>query len=240
MKIKKVYIEKRNNKIEKEEKLVLDYCIEKDIEFDFFCLKNILRKRININKENMVVGTINAVHGSLKQLELQLPEIDDYPREINKFLYRDVLIKKAKDINNFPCFIKPAIRLKKFTGFVAQGKEDLHNFIYVSGNEICYVSNVVNFVSEWRVFVLNEKILDIKPAPSNVDHKLELDLNVIDKSVKLLGRKRIGYAVDFGLLDNGKTALIEVNDGYSLGSYGLDKEKYFSLLSNRWIQLMYL
>lgn len=29
-----------------------------------------------------------------------------------------------------------------------------------------------------------------------------------------------GYGIDFGVTDDGRTLLIEVNDGYALGSYG--------------------
>lgn len=240
MNIKKVYIEKQNNKLGIEEQLVFDYCVENNIDYQFFYTKNLIRKQIALEKETLVVGGIPSVHQSFKQLGIDIPTINDYPEEIKKFLHRNICIKLAKDINHFPCFIKPALRLKKFTGFVINGREDLRGFVHVSGNELCYVSDIVNFVSEWRVFVLDQKILDIRPCPTNNDNdKFELDLNQIEQAVKLLGNQKIGYAVDFGLLDNHETALIEVNDGYSIGSYGLTKELYFSVLSNRWFQLMY-
>ncbi|MMZ67938.1 hypothetical protein D1872_305770 [compost metagenome] len=46
-----------------------------------------------------------------------------------------------------------------------------------------------------------------------------------------------GYAVDFGLTDKGETLLVEVNDGYSLGHYGLFSLDYAKLLSARWAEL---
>lgn len=46
-----------------------------------------------------------------------------------------------------------------------------------------------------------------------------------------------GYAIDFGLADDGRTLLLEVNDGYSLGSYGLFPLDYAKLLSARWAEL---
>ena len=46
-----------------------------------------------------------------------------------------------------------------------------------------------------------------------------------------------GYAIDFGLTDKGETLLIEVNDGYSLGCYGLVYLDYAKLLSARWAEL---
>lgn len=46
-----------------------------------------------------------------------------------------------------------------------------------------------------------------------------------------------GYAVDIGLTDKGETLLIEVNEGYALGHYGLNALDYAKLLSARWAQL---
>ena len=51
--------------------------------------------------------------------------------------------------------------------------------------------------------------------------------------------KTAGYALDFGVLsDSGKTALVEWNDGFALGSYGLDHETYTKLLLERWHELL--
>ena len=47
-----------------------------------------------------------------------------------------------------------------------------------------------------------------------------------------------GCAVDFGLTKDGRTLLIEVNDGYALGSYGLFYIDYAKLISARWAQIM--
>lgn len=46
-----------------------------------------------------------------------------------------------------------------------------------------------------------------------------------------------GYAIDFGVTDDGRTLLVEVNDGYALGSYGLFYPEYAKLLSARWAEL---
>lgn len=46
-----------------------------------------------------------------------------------------------------------------------------------------------------------------------------------------------GFAMDFGVTDDGRTLLIEVNDGFSIGCYGLDAISYAKLLSARWADL---
>lgn len=43
--------------------------------------------------------------------------------------------------------------------------------------------------------------------------------------------------MDFGVTDKGETVLIEVNDGFSIGLYGLFHIDYAKLLSARWAEL---
>ena len=43
--------------------------------------------------------------------------------------------------------------------------------------------------------------------------------------------------MDFCLTDDGRTLLIEVNDGCSIGCYGLEPIDYAKLLSTRWAEL---
>ena len=47
-----------------------------------------------------------------------------------------------------------------------------------------------------------------------------------------------GYAADFGVTGDGRTLLVEINDGYSLGCYGLQHNLYAQLLSARWAELV--
>jgi len=39
--------------------------------------------------------------------------------------------------------------------------------------------------------------------------------------------------IDFGILTDGRTALVEVNEGYSLNPYGLEPMEYAELLEAR-------
>ncbi len=46
------------------------------------------------------------------------------------------------------------------------------------------------------------------------------------------------YALDFGLLASGDTALVELNDGFSLGLYSLAPARYTDLIVTRWAELI--
>lgn len=47
-----------------------------------------------------------------------------------------------------------------------------------------------------------------------------------------------GYGIDFGVLLNGETALVEWNDCTALGNYGLEPEAYTNLFLARWEQIL--
>lgn len=46
-----------------------------------------------------------------------------------------------------------------------------------------------------------------------------------------------GCALDFGVDDRGRTLLVEANDGFALGAYGLPPLLYARLLSARWSEM---
>ena len=45
------------------------------------------------------------------------------------------------------------------------------------------------------------------------------------------------YALDFGIDENDRMKLVEVNDGHSLGTYGISATNYAKFLSARWAEL---
>jgi hypothetical protein len=65
------------------------------------------------------------------------------------------------------------------------------------------------------------------------------DPRVVKDAVADFGRQApAAYGSDFGILTDGRTVLVEVNEGYSLTPYGLEAMEYSELLEARWVQLM--
>jgi len=98
-----------------------------------------------------------------------------------------------------------------------------------------WVSEIVEFAAEWRVFVRYGELLDVRPYKGN--WRLHFDAQVIENAVKDFATAPAGYALDFGVTKCGRTLLVEANDGYSIGHYGLYFINYAKLLSARWAQL---
>ncbi|MDY7014869.1 MAG: ATP-grasp domain-containing protein [Cyanobacteriota bacterium] len=69
----------------------------------------------------------------------------------------------------------------------------------------------------------------------------KVDEFVVEDAVCCLdkaGESVAGYSLDFGVLETGETALVEMNDGFSLGNYGLADGKYTDLILARWKELL--
>jgi hypothetical protein len=97
----------------------------------------------------------------------------------------------------------------------------------------------VEWRSEFRVYVIRGVIAGTLPYWG--DPKILPSQDVITDAVQRLessGEALAGYGIDFGVLADGKTALLEMNDGFGLGSYGLDDDLYTDLILARWSELM--
>ena len=189
------------------------------------------------NKEDIVVGYVGTVRSRLQDFEIITPEMD-YPNELQEYLGRRIWKTKMNDVNNnpnnWPVFVKP-IEDKQFTGIVVHSAKELIGCGIQGVNQSVYCSEIVNFVAEWRCFVRYGKILGVKPYKG--DWRKHYDYRIIENAVNDFKSAPVGYAIDFGLTSDGRTLLIEVNDGYSLGCYGLFYIDYAKLLSARWSEL---
>lgn len=189
------------------------------------------------NLEDVVVGYIGTVRSRLNDFGITAPEMD-YPDEIKSYIGRKIWKSNINAINAnpdlWPVFVKP-VEDKKFTGVVVRSARDLIGCgsCYENAEVIC--SEIVNFVAEWRVFVRYGNIIDVRPYKG--DWRIHYDPKIIESCVKQFSSAPKGYGIDFGVTDDGRTLMIEVNDGYALGSYGLQYVDYAKLLSARWAEL---
>ncbi len=189
-------------------------------------------------QDDLIVGGVGAVRGKLEEFGINLPHID-YPDDLKQYLGRRIWFTTIEQIladqENRPVFIKP-VREKRFTGMVLRNMNDSPKRSYCSPGEPVMCSEVVEFVREWRVFVRYGKVIDVRPYFG--DWKYHFDSNTIEQAVADFKSAPAGYAMDFGVTSDGRTLLVEVNDGYSIGCYGLQGIDYAKLLSARWCELV--
>ena len=197
-------------------------------------------ERSGIQRGDIVVSGIGPVENRLNDLGITVPCLD-YPEELKSYLGRNIWKSHINTINSspelWPVFVKPVAN-KRFTGVVVRELKDLIGCGSYFDNYEVYCSEVLDIISEWRVFVRYGEIISARHYKGDwrVHYNAEVIENAVDTYQKS-GNAPAGYGIDFGVTKDGKTILIEVNDGYSIGCYGLPALEYAKLLSARWAEL---
>jgi hypothetical protein len=233
-------------RMEPEMRDVLGGLQERGIPAELFTAKRLERRQLPLDRETLVAGDVPSVLGALAQLGLEPPSTNDYPRSLEPFLHRRLwtstvrrLTAGIEDSSSPPVFAKPQGRKKRFTGHVFGTQEDLLYLQRASLNTPILCSEVVRWRSEYRVFVIRGRIVGIRHYAG--DAAIRVDEAEVERAVRALeeaGEGTAAYGVDFGVLETGQTALVEWNDGFALGSYGLDRSLYTELTLTRWAELM--
>lgn len=189
--------------------------------------------------DEVVVGGIDEVRAALRTLGLPEPQHDDYPVQLLPFLGRKVwrasLHSFGAQPQNWPVFIKPADGLKKFTGKLVRSHRDLIGIFDQGSDSPIWCSEPVDFIAEWRAFIRYGTILDVRPYTGT--WRACLDPAVVDAAVKAFQPQPKAFTLDFGVTREGRTLLVEANEGHSIGSYGLTPLLYAKLLSARWAEM---
>lgn len=163
------------------------------------------------------------------------PIQDTYPSNFNALYHRNIRTMsyyQIKENNDFPYFIKPVGNSKDIDGSVISSKNDLDDlFANIDDiDHLYYISNVVIFVVEYRLFVGDNKVYakGYQKGKKMSIHNQFID-DVIDKT------NGIFYVIDVGFIKElNKWAIVEVNPTFSLDDYGIDIDAYMSYCINAW------
>lgn len=242
--IRKAFVEESGNgRLCHESALAVRSLQGRGVPVELFTAKKIARRSLPLTAETLVVGTIPVVQGALRQLGAETPSPHDYPEALRHYLHRRVWRATLRDVEvgvwdgAKPIFAKPADRLKSFTGRIFATMDDLYFLGSASRRQAVWCSEIVHWRSEFRVYVLRDSIVSIDPYAG--DGSVSLDRNVVEAAIvdfRAAGASS-AYAIDFGVLSDGTTALVEANEGYGLGAYAIEADAYTDLLIARWLEL---
>lgn len=190
-----------------------------------------------LTKEDIVCDYIAETRQLLKAMNIAFPTYD-YPEALKEFYGRKLKQGKFSDIlnnsDNLGKFIKPLAGSKMFNGKIINHMNDLIG-IKMDGDYPIWISEVVEFMAEWRCFILNNQVIDVRPYKG--DYHYQYDARVIDEAVAAWKNSPSAYALDIGITSQNQTLIVEVNDGYSLGQYGLSPLLAFKFHKTRWREL---
>lgn len=189
------------------------------------------------HRDEIIVGGVGMIRKRLQAFNINPPMID-YPTELSGYLDRVIIKDKLSNIANnpelWPVFVK-SVDQKVLTGKVISSVKDLVGIGFQDNDIDIYRSPVVDFRSEYRVFVRYGQILDIKHYWG--DPLVFPDPKIIQRAIEDYTSAPDAYGIDFGVTNDGRTLLIEVNDAWALGCYGLQSHIYAKFLLTRWAQL---
>lgn len=217
------------------------------------------------DKNDIMVGSVEATKTFWNAIGTQVPKYIGYPECLNEFYGRT--IKRSRfgkiTVNDLPIFIKPIYDVKLFTGFVLEKNTTLQNigmyYSNVNPNTAVFISEPIDINSEYRCFVHKGELVGIKHYSG--DFTKFPDVNVIKDMISVYDNPPISYTLDVGVvienkeeqyfhqLDetctvgrkrviiNQKTILIEINDFWAIGGYGLDGKTYIRMLIDRFQEI---
>jgi hypothetical protein len=196
----------------------------------------------SLSGEIVVHGTIPVVQRVLEELNVSLADVEDYPASLEQYLGRRVWLTTLGEVRDceelWPVFIKPYQFRKAFTGHVVTRFADLLETNTLPDSFPIWASEPVRFEAEWRVFVLEGRILDVRLYKGS-RWVAPIRNAVVDMLARYeeSGTAPVAYALDVGLASD-EMLLVEVNRGYSLGTYGLDSTLYAQMIEALWKHLV--
>ena len=218
--------------------------------------------KLELDRETLVVAGVPTTLKVFKELGIEPPKPLDIPEELNQpfsYLGREIAFTTIGDVLNdnvntkfnllkdketnkirYPLFVKPSEHGKLFNGQLVFCKEELEMFRYchreLDLNIPIMISSRMDFASEYRCFILEGEILDIRKYRG--DYEVTPNFHQIKQMVKAYKSAPIAYALDVGVLGNGDTFVVECNDAYSLGPYGFDNFNLTRMFIMRWKQII--
>ncbi len=201
----------------------------------------------DLTSETPVVGGIGMICKAIAASGKQIPPNIDFPTSLNKYRYRRIWETTLGEIrvneSLWPVFIKPLKEHKRFTGLVIRHFADLLKLVCHEDDLEVMASEPVRFSGEYRCFVLDRELLDMRRYAGSLDYYP--DISVVKQMIQDFGDEAPrAYSIDVGRIlneDNSikhHTALVEVNDGYALGIYGLPAFKQVKMIIARWKEIM--
>ncbi len=153
---------------------------------------------------------------------IRKPRPDFYPHWLDEWTRRAIIRLEASGtvLDNPRNFVKSATGYKDFPAQIVESGTP-----YPKGS--LYVSEVVEFVQEWRYYVSYGKVLATGWYDGNDEDEPAPELNIRWPNFW-------SGAADFGRLSTGEIALVECQHPYACGHYSDDHTAYLDWIVRGW------
>lgn len=186
----------------------------------------------NLIRNNLFVGSTEFMLQVFKQANVDYQRLPNSNRPFETITLGEARLR-GKSGNH--TFIKP-FDIKLFTGFV------IDEFEYSSIKGLPDDTLVMAYepfksllASEWRVYIHNGEIIDSRNYSGSF--MISPDYSFVNQIVKE-NNFACAYTVDVGILMNGENVVVEYNDMWAIGNYGMPNDLYVRALKDRYFEIV--
>ena len=240
MKINNIYIQKYLGEFP------WDFCYAAYVGADKLGMKPIFFEdimEVPANRNNLVITNVGDTKSFFMRCDIEVPKamnvFELLPNKVGRsFEYMKLGEFVASDIKDI--FIKPLNETKGFpSGVYSKEKKSLLFGEYDQDMDVV-LSEKIDIVSEYRLFYSKKwGIMGMKHYLG--DPFLVPDRTFVLECIDELAKRDDlfeSFTLDFGILSDGTTTVIEANDAWSIGSYGFEGGPYVMWLWRRWNEIM--
>lgn len=197
-----------------------------------------------ITKETPCYAGVETTKSIFNKLGVKHKELSSYPSELKNYFIRDIKIETVEYVRKTVCsgkkiFAKPLdIHRKLFDGTLFETENDLIRLGGLDDNWPVYTCHPVRFASEYRCFVYNKQILDVRKYKG--DFIFTPSQTFLFNVIRSYENAPIAYCIDAGIIAefSAYTSIVEITDAWSFGHYGLNMVHFGRMLIDRWSEIV--
>lgn len=210
--------------------------IENDIDYCLVTFEEVVSGKFDaIIKKNLFVGSVEFMRAVFKRVglnDVRLPLNSNRDFEI---ITLAEAYKKVSDGGNL--FIKP-LEIKLFTGLILDGaRYSCLDGLPDDTKVMAYETFKEQIESEWRIYVHNNKMIDARNYSG--EFVINPSYQYVNKIIE--GNKAnfpCAYTIDIGILTSNENVVVEYNDMWSIGNYGIPNDIYLRALKERYFEII--
>ena len=213
----------------------LDGAIDSALDYRLITFEDVASGKFDaLIRTNLFVGSVEFMREVFSRIGLKNVRVPKNSNREHDVMSYKVACKMAKTGN---IFIKP-LTIKHFTGVVLDGS-NYSQLSHVKDGDLVMVYDVFPhpIESEWRVYVLDGKIMDSRNYSG--DFMVTPDYSYVINDIRD-NRETFpcSYTIDVGVLTSGESVVVEYNDMWAIGNYGVPNDIYLRMLKNRYFEIV--
>lgn len=212
--------------------------IDMDLEWKLITYDWLDRLNPNVFKNNLFIGSVEFMNKIFNKLGKN-PRVPDNSNREEEFIKLSEAKKRIE--NGEILFVKPK-QIKLFTGMVVDKRFLSCLNPYPEDSDVI-ISKPFDYeiLSEWRCYVrktlLKNPIVDIRCYSGDpfITPKKEFILQIFNENILKYPK---AYTIDVAILSNGENKVVEFNDMWAIGNYGIENSEYLKLLKERYFEII--